>query len=191
MAEIDEHLDRISNLPDPILSLILSFLPTKQAVASIVLSKRWQGIWTEVPALDLDVINLSNESNSTFVDRVLILNVAPFLHQFKLSCCLTKTIKEFHICSWIMNAIRRDIFEMDLSFDIAYSGRPMLLPAMILVCEKLKVLKLKSWTLPLTPLVHLPSLVALHLDHISFVDESTLEYLLSRLPCLEEVTSCD
>ncbi|XP_017438398.2 FBD-associated F-box protein At4g10400 [Vigna angularis] len=44
--------DRISSFPDEILSYIVSFLPTKQAVASSVLSKRWIFLWRSVSSFD-------------------------------------------------------------------------------------------------------------------------------------------
>ncbi|PNX99113.1 F-box/LRR-repeat protein, partial [Trifolium pratense] len=46
--------DRISELPDPILSHILSFIPTKLAATTSILSKRWKSVWHSVLTLDFD-----------------------------------------------------------------------------------------------------------------------------------------
>ena len=43
--------DRISSLPDPLLTHILSFLPTKEAVHTCILAKRWIKVWASLPVL--------------------------------------------------------------------------------------------------------------------------------------------
>ncbi|KAI4328662.1 hypothetical protein L6164_020998 [Bauhinia variegata] len=50
----DYSQDIISTLPDEILSRILSFLPTKDAVKTSVLSKNWIYKWTCITNLDVD-----------------------------------------------------------------------------------------------------------------------------------------
>ncbi|CAI0413352.1 unnamed protein product, partial [Linum tenue] len=44
-------IDRLSHLPQPILSHILSFLDTKSAVQTAVLSRVWRSTWKHVPVL--------------------------------------------------------------------------------------------------------------------------------------------
>ncbi|CAI0468608.1 unnamed protein product [Linum tenue] len=46
--------DRLSSLPDEILSNILSLLPTKYAAGTSVLSRRWKDLYTEITNIDLD-----------------------------------------------------------------------------------------------------------------------------------------
>ncbi|CAN6905287.1 unnamed protein product [Brassica oleracea] len=44
----------INNLPDDLLVHILLHVPIKDAVSTMILSKRWRSIWTMLPALDYD-----------------------------------------------------------------------------------------------------------------------------------------
>ncbi|KAM0007030.1 putative F-box domain-containing protein [Helianthus debilis subsp. tardiflorus] len=55
MSSTSENVDdRLSMLPEDILSRILSLMPTKYAVRTSVLSKRWRYTWTSVTNLDFD-----------------------------------------------------------------------------------------------------------------------------------------
>ncbi|KAH9713241.1 FBD domain-containing protein [Citrus sinensis] len=54
MEEVLSSMDRISNLPEPILHCILSFLSFKQVVQTTVLSQAWERAWRTFPILEFD-----------------------------------------------------------------------------------------------------------------------------------------
>ncbi|XP_050289060.1 F-box/LRR-repeat protein At5g02910-like isoform X6 [Quercus robur] len=59
---LEEGKDRISTLPDSVLLSILSFLPTKEAIKTGVLSKRWAYLWTSVSSLSFELEEYYSES---------------------------------------------------------------------------------------------------------------------------------
>ncbi|GKV15682.1 hypothetical protein SLEP1_g26447 [Rubroshorea leprosula] len=52
--EVESGVDRISALPEGVICHILSFLPTKVAVQTSVLSTKWRKIYTLVSSIDLE-----------------------------------------------------------------------------------------------------------------------------------------
>ncbi|XP_050369003.1 putative F-box/FBD/LRR-repeat protein At4g03220 [Argentina anserina] len=54
--------DRISDLPDDVLLLILSFLPSKAIGRTSVLSRRWSHVWSSYPILDFSELLSGNEA---------------------------------------------------------------------------------------------------------------------------------
>ncbi|CAG7896850.1 unnamed protein product [Brassica rapa] len=52
ILECKDCKDMISALPDDLLVQILLFLPTEDAVITMILSKLWRLIWTMIPKLD-------------------------------------------------------------------------------------------------------------------------------------------
>lgn len=64
----------LGSLPDVVIRHILSFLPTKDAVRTSVLSKRWEFLWTSIPTLDFHLILPAKRTDfMNFVERVLCL----------------------------------------------------------------------------------------------------------------------
>ncbi|CAH1438073.1 unnamed protein product [Lactuca virosa] len=72
-----EQEDRLSLLPDALLIYILSFVDTKLAVQSSILSKRWVNLWTLLPVLNFDSSFFQEEQRYTldnFVYKVTFDN---------------------------------------------------------------------------------------------------------------------
>jgi hypothetical protein len=70
----EENEDRLSDLPDCVLLHILSFLNSKHAVQTCVLSPRWKHIWKCIPALRLHSSEFSTAKKlAIFVTKILTL----------------------------------------------------------------------------------------------------------------------
>ncbi|XP_062008481.1 putative F-box/FBD/LRR-repeat protein At4g03220 [Rosa rugosa] len=55
--------DRISDLPDDILHVILSFLPFKSVGQTAILSRRWNDVWSSYPIIDFYEIFTGSEAD--------------------------------------------------------------------------------------------------------------------------------
>ncbi|CAN0896364.1 F-box/FBD/LRR-repeat protein At3g52680 [Linum grandiflorum] len=77
-----KSIDRLSNLPDSSLDHILSFLDTKSAVQTSVLSRQWKCTWKQVSVLRFDSrYFLSYASFESYVNKVLSLRSPLKLHE--------------------------------------------------------------------------------------------------------------
>ncbi|KAK1646544.1 hypothetical protein QYE76_064349 [Lolium multiflorum] len=68
--------DRISALPDAILQVVLSFLPSDETVQTCVLSRRWRDLWKSTPALRIlhtDLRYWNVKEMNVFVNYLLLL----------------------------------------------------------------------------------------------------------------------
>ena len=76
-----EGKNMINNLPDDLLVHILLHVPIKDAVSTMILSKRWRSIWTMLPALDYDDSDIDGERKSIwyFIDKSMQLHKTPVL----------------------------------------------------------------------------------------------------------------
>ncbi|CAH8279513.1 unnamed protein product [Arabidopsis lyrata] len=89
----------------------------------------------------------------------------------------------------VVIVIKRRIHHIDLSFDLTY--QPDKIPPLTLrlyTCETLVHLRLYGATLVDAEFVALPCLKILHLEYVSYPNESTLEKLISGSPVLKDLT---
>lgn len=196
MSKTLDH-DRISALPDALLGEILSHLPTKYAVASSILSKRWRYLFSSIPNIDIDdslLVNPHNSSSSSsspiistnfinFVFKVLLLRNDPHIHTFRLKCAAL--YDNSIITAWICAVIWRNIKELDIHVSMNEFGT---LPVEILTCKTLETLKLRrDFVLNVPCSVNLPNLKLLRLDLIKLTDDESVRTLFSGCPVLEDL----
>lgn len=175
--------DMFNRLPNPLISHILSFLPTKEAASTSVLSKRWRLLFASVTNLDFE----GDEDSPTFVgfvDRVLALGGNAKLNRFSLN--FSDYPDPDTLTSWILNVLRRGVSELELSV----SDYP--LPPEIFVSKTLSKLKLEGGDgLSIgndVGKVFLPKLKTLDMDCVGFEEGGAgFANLLSGCPVLEEL----
>ncbi|KAF9589598.1 hypothetical protein IFM89_025881 [Coptis chinensis] len=188
-----EDVDRISCLPDNILHHILSFLPTKYAVGSSVLSTKWKYLWTSVPKLELsDSLLYSTKIKSgdpmvkasfmNFVDRVLLLHEASSIHKFSLECAEAYDVTRFN--AWISAILKRNVQELILSVCMD----PFVFPLCRFNCQSLTTLKIDVgsacfWT-PTS--MCFPKLKVLNLKDVIFCGDLSIQQAFFSFPVLEE-----
>ncbi|KAF8046370.1 hypothetical protein N665_3764s0001 [Sinapis alba] len=172
-------MDLFNKLPDPVISHILSFLPTtKEAASTSVLAKRWRYLFAFVPNLNLHGVS---KSFMDFVERVLALQGDSPIKEFSLN---VKTgVDPESVDRWICNVLQRGVTHLDLfmEFDEEYS-----LPYEISISKTLVELKtgygvdLYAWDDDM----FLPNLKYLVLDSVEF-SRGQFQTLLPACPVLE------
>jgi hypothetical protein len=188
--------DRISDLPDEILCHILSFLPTKPAFTTTVLSKRWTPLFFSRPILDFNYNDFYNYNAFSrfcrFVNNLMLSSRYSTNKPFK-----TFRLKIFGVSGdrdqisrilspWLEAAKQRRVEEFHL---ILYCNilKPNIFISPNLVVLKLEWLKIASGT----SCVYLPSLKTLHLKFVEFKNRNDYINFLSACPILLDLHATD
>ncbi|KAL3576672.1 hypothetical protein D5086_021955 [Populus alba] len=195
MAEDDKrkrceevNKDMISSLPNVIIGHILSFLPTKDAMCTCILSKSWRELWRSLSNFDFD--------DRTWKSRIIFGNFMDrffYVHNSRENS-ITKFRLRVHgnypssrLSQWIDAAIKDNIEELILWI---YPDVHVPLPQRVFSCEKLVVLNLGCGiAIDLHGVaVRFSCLKVLHLEGLPMLDDlASIENLLAGSPVLEEL----
>ncbi|MED6201752.1 hypothetical protein PIB30_098208 [Stylosanthes scabra] len=176
----------ICDLPDPVLALIISSLPTKEAVRTSLLSKRWRHLWKDISKIDLkeggyEEIQLFRE----LVSKLLVVCDCWNLTKFSFSCNVRENANKVN--EWLCGFINPGIEE--LIIDLKMIEKPLVFPHHLFTFARLTKFHLNmDQILNLPSSILLPSLRSLSLKNIIFPDSSSAHRLFSGCPSLEELT---
>lgn len=181
--ESDE--DKLSSLPDCILIHILSFLDTKSAIQTSVLSKRYRLLWTSLPCLDFKFHGCSVDRFMSFVNHVLERREHSNLSMFRLS--LKTQVNSAFLENCIAYAAKHKVEHLRIR---AYADEdsPLTLPSLLLNSSSLTILCLNNvscYSIMLPKSLALPGLKVLRLKNFVFWNENYNGGLFLGCPNLE------
>ncbi|XP_061371740.1 putative F-box/FBD/LRR-repeat protein At1g78760 isoform X2 [Gastrolobium bilobum] len=168
----ENNEDRLSDLPDCVLIYLMSFLPTKYAIQTCMLSKRWKGLWKRLPTLILDDVHFSSMTFFTkFVPKVLSfrddsvpLHHLEFNYNGRVRPHLLKRVSRY--------ALSHDIQQLKLTYNCDLD-----LPPSLFLCQTLTSLDLtvtyRSQLFPKS--LNLTALTSLSLYNFTFGDSELVE----------------
>ncbi|XP_019084759.1 PREDICTED: LOW QUALITY PROTEIN: FBD-associated F-box protein At5g22730-like [Camelina sativa] len=181
--------DMISKFPDALISQILLYLPTKEAVKTSVLSTRWKSLWLLIPILDLDSSKFPDYNTFVgFTDKFIDFSREhkSCLHKLKLS--IRKNVNDPPcVTRWVDFVVRRKLEHLDVECLV---NRKFLeeMPLSLYVCDTLVYLRLHRVSLGEFESVSLTSLKTMRLEENVYANDVVLESLISSCPVLEDLS---
>ncbi|KAF9606006.1 hypothetical protein IFM89_021332, partial [Coptis chinensis] len=187
MKQVFSSKNRISHMPDPIRSHIVSFLPMKEAMRSSILSRQWRYVCSSLSNLKFDQVDFEKTKKCKrgdfrdFVDETLLSHNGSDIKRFSLTVKLGDTfISSRHLNSWISFAVNHNVQDFKFSFD---TWRFKKLPQCLFTSTTLTKLSLYEVELNLPTIVKFPVLKSLLFDDVAFRGENLVNKLLSSSSC--------
>jgi hypothetical protein len=196
----NEVEDLTNNLPESLISHILSFLPTKDAARTSVLSKKWMYRWISITKLDLDDCLFYKRKSGgvqyfrNFVNRAVLLTKSSSVESFSLSMnnkCDISLLNTWISCVLIPQKIKN--LRIHSGYEWAFSA---LASQSLFNSIFLEELELQMFDCHIeVPIkdVYFGSLKHVRLRWIEFTNCSSSGYLSLTLPVLETFVTrnCD
>ncbi|PWA69322.1 F-box domain, FBD domain, Leucine-rich repeat domain, L domain-like protein [Artemisia annua] len=190
---IENGVDHISNLPDPILHSILSRLhSTEEVVRNSVLSTRWKYLWTSIPSINLmrGPKPFGENKFKEFVYWVLA-NRTQDLDSFSLRCLNHYDMRT--IGRWIHLVVMRKVKKLTLSLCCGVNDEAIVLPRCLVDCDSLEKLVLALYldSLKMKSFTGSKTLKVLRLHNVELLDNDLVQQFLANCPLLEDLSFID
>ncbi|XP_074284605.1 FBD-associated F-box protein At5g60610-like [Silene latifolia] len=181
-------MDRLSDLPDCIIHLIISFLGTQEACRTTILSKRWANIWSTGLILDFDphffvcyrefgeeFVNFNNFIEST-MQRYSEKNLS--IRMLRLEYPYIDREMTGRIDGWVGIALQNQVESLSLSF-LSVDPPPYALPAILFLAKSLISLTCSRVRVPYFENMKLFSLRILKLTNLNIDDHMLHDIIMS------------
>ncbi|XP_058736272.1 F-box/FBD/LRR-repeat protein At3g52680-like [Vicia villosa] len=174
--------DRISHLPDSILSHILSFLPTHLAVRTTILSKRFNPVWLSIPTFNMFDLYRTALLHSAMLAMLSRHTKVPIL-SFRLKCTFPEVVDDL-----ILAAATKGGGVQTIQLDLMYSSLEMKTLSNLHSCKTLTVLKLTNVAIKESlSQIKLSFIKTLHLVDVIFKLSLHMINFFLGFPALEEL----
>jgi len=175
--------DRISDMSDDVLCHILSFLTTKEAIVTSLLSKRWTLLWCMLPSLHVHCSKPIIQHHA-HVQTFLALHRAPKIKTFHLQCHSHEVCCSHHTEEWVSEVVAKKVENLNIS--LCNSHESMLSLPTLFTCSTLVTLNINGpFYLSIPSSVHLPNLKTMELRVNSCIPHSNFCKLVSESAALE------
>ncbi|XP_057504911.1 FBD-associated F-box protein At5g56370-like [Actinidia eriantha] len=193
MGERTDTVDRISELPEPIIHHILSFLRCpKDVTRTSVLSKKWRSIWASLLAFDFDQKSFKAQGGvladfTRFVESSLLTRIAPLvcIQKFRLHMASFDSKIAHHIDSWLCAATAKNVKELEIYVEVK-NRRRYTLPRVLLSAETLTSLKLYGCKLDNYNDIKLPNLLQLSIKN-ACINVDIIQSFISSCPWIADL----
>jgi hypothetical protein len=179
--------DRISDLADSLLAIILSRLAMDEAARCSILSSRWRHLFPST-LRDFKAYTRSGRNIVKAVTSILAAYPDEHIRSFSTGILFFRPQDKAAVDGWLRDLSSRGLEELSLCFGIDEKRRPI--PESLFACSSLRRLHLINGTFPDTTEAAAASLA--RLTKIELFDvkisEDSLNSLLSQCTVLEHLT---
>lgn len=125
MADNDDDVDMFSKLANDLVTVIISYLPFKEAARTSILSRRWRHIWLSTKKIEFLESFFVRDDDNEETKQLHRSHFINFVHQWigRYNATIVKTFRlvisrpvNFLVQSCISFAIARDVKELALDF---------------------------------------------------------------------------